>query len=132
MWSNIRAGLGPARPNEGTTWFRAELGHCFYTSGWHGTAQKIFELSWPEPVWHEARWAWAGLARPGPIPSARCDTWVEMAMGTQSPIPRGEFLYYGTGMGKFLPPWGCKRGNFRPRRVNGDGPRSPRGPVKLM
>jgi hypothetical protein len=69
MWSNIRAGLGPARPNEGTTWFRAGLGHCFYTSGWHGTAQKMFGLSWPEPVWHEARCAWAGLTRPGPIPS---------------------------------------------------------------
>jgi hypothetical protein len=69
MWSNIRTGLGPARPNEGTTWFRAGLGHCFYTSGWHGTAQKLFGLSWPEPVWHEARWAWAGPARHGPIPS---------------------------------------------------------------
>jgi hypothetical protein len=69
MWSNIRAGLGPARPNEGTAWFRAGLGHCFYTSGWHGTAQKLFGLSWPEPVWHEARWAWAGPARHGPIPS---------------------------------------------------------------
>jgi hypothetical protein len=71
MWSNIRAGLGPARPNEGTTWFKAGLGHCFYTSGWHGTAQKLFGLSWPEPVWHEARWAWAGPARHGPIPSTR-------------------------------------------------------------
>jgi hypothetical protein len=37
MWSNIRAGLGPARPNEGTAWFRAGLGHCFYTSA--GTAR---------------------------------------------------------------------------------------------
>jgi hypothetical protein len=55
MWSNIRAGLGPTRPNEGTMWFRAGLGHCFYTSGWYGTAQKLFGLSWPEPVWHEAR-----------------------------------------------------------------------------
>jgi hypothetical protein len=26
MQSNIRAKLGPARPNEGTTWFRAGLG----------------------------------------------------------------------------------------------------------
>jgi hypothetical protein len=69
MWSNIRAGFGPARPNEGTAWFRAGLGHCFYTSGWHGTAQKLFGLSWPEPIWHEARWAWAGPARHGPIPS---------------------------------------------------------------
>jgi hypothetical protein len=72
MWSNIRAGLGPARPNEGTAWFRAGLGHCFYTSGWHGTAQKLFGLSWPEPVWHEARWAWAEPARHGPIPSTIC------------------------------------------------------------
>jgi hypothetical protein len=93
MWSNIRAGLGPARPNEGTTWFRAGLGHCFYTSGWHGTAQKMFGLSWPEPVWHEARWAWAGLARPGPIPSTtyicinacRCPCGVVIKMAT-SPI----------------------------------------------
>jgi hypothetical protein len=67
MWSNIRAGLGPARPNEGTIWFRAGLGHCFYTSGWHGTAQKFFGLSWSEPVWHEARWSWVGLAQPDPI-----------------------------------------------------------------
>jgi hypothetical protein len=71
MWSNIRAGLGPARPNEGTAWFRAGLDHCFYTSGWHGTAQKLIGLSWSEPVWHEARWAWAGPARHGPIPSTR-------------------------------------------------------------
>jgi hypothetical protein len=49
MWSNIRAGLGPARPNEGTAWFRAGLGHCFYTSGWHGTAQKLFGLFGPNP-----------------------------------------------------------------------------------
>jgi hypothetical protein len=69
MWSNIRAGLGPARPNEGTTRFRTGPGHCVYTSGWHATAQKLFGLYWPEPVWHEARWPWAGLARPGPIPS---------------------------------------------------------------
>jgi hypothetical protein len=26
MWSNIQVGLGPVRPNEGTTWFRAGLG----------------------------------------------------------------------------------------------------------
>jgi hypothetical protein len=71
MWSNIRTGLGPARPKEGTTWFRAGLGYCFYTSCWHGTAQKSFVLYWAEPVWHEARWAWTGLVRPGPIPSTR-------------------------------------------------------------
>jgi hypothetical protein len=69
MWSNTWAELGLARPKEGTTWFRTELGHCFYTSGWHDTAQKLFELCWPEPVWHEARWVWTKLARPGPIPS---------------------------------------------------------------
>jgi hypothetical protein len=79
MWSNIRVGLGPARPNESTIWFRAVdrfragLGHCFYTLGWHGTAQKMFGLFWLEPVWHEARWAWAGLAQSGPIPSTRHD-----------------------------------------------------------
>jgi hypothetical protein len=73
MRSNIRVGLGPARPNKGTTWFKAGLGHCFCTSGWHGTTQKFVGLSWPEPVWHEARWAWAGLARPGPIPSTTQD-----------------------------------------------------------
>ena len=49
MWSNIRAGLGPARPNEGTAWFRAGLGHCFYTSGWHGTAQKSLGFAGPNP-----------------------------------------------------------------------------------
>jgi hypothetical protein len=69
MWSNIRVGLGPAQHNEGTRWFKAGLSHCFYTSGWHDTAQKLFELFWPKPVWHEARWAWAGLAQPDPIPS---------------------------------------------------------------
>jgi hypothetical protein len=47
----------PIRPNEGTTWFRARLGHCFCTLGWHGMAQKFVELSWSEPVWHEARWS---------------------------------------------------------------------------
>jgi hypothetical protein len=31
MWSNIRAGLGPAWPNECTTWFWVGLGNCFYT-----------------------------------------------------------------------------------------------------
>jgi hypothetical protein len=71
--SNIRAGFGPVRPNEGTTWFRAGLGHCFYTSGWHDTTQKIYGLFWPKPVWHEARCAWAGLARHGPIPTTSCD-----------------------------------------------------------
>jgi hypothetical protein len=60
MWSNIQAGLGPARPNEGTTWFRAGLDHCFCTSGWHDTAQKFVGLFWPEPVWHEARWVGPG------------------------------------------------------------------------
>jgi hypothetical protein len=35
MWLNIWAGLGPARPSEGTTWFRTRLGHCFYISYWH-------------------------------------------------------------------------------------------------
>jgi hypothetical protein len=69
MWSNIRTGLGPARPNKGTTWFRAGLGHCFYTSGWHGTAQKMFELSWPEPVWHEARWLGPGWPGPAQFPA---------------------------------------------------------------
>jgi hypothetical protein len=55
MWPNTRTGLGPARSKEGTTWFRAELGHYFYTSGWHDTTQKSFGLCWPELVWHEAR-----------------------------------------------------------------------------
>jgi hypothetical protein len=98
MWSSIQAGFGPARPNKGTTWFRAGLGHCFYTSGWHGTAQKMFGLSWPEPVWHEARWAWAGLARPGPIPStshtcvadtayiSSCKRWLRNAAITVLPM----------------------------------------------
>jgi hypothetical protein len=50
MWSNIRIGLGPARANEGTTWFRAGLSHYFYTSGWHGMAQIFLGLSWPESI----------------------------------------------------------------------------------
>jgi hypothetical protein len=50
MWSNIWVGLGPARPNEDTTWFRGGLGHCFYNSGWHDTVQKFFGLSYPKPV----------------------------------------------------------------------------------
>jgi hypothetical protein len=29
MWSNIRAGFGSARPNEGTTWFKAGPGTVF-------------------------------------------------------------------------------------------------------
>jgi hypothetical protein len=53
MWLNIRAGFGPARPNEGTTWFRVRLGHCFYTSGWHGTTQKLFGLSNPFGTKHD-------------------------------------------------------------------------------
>jgi hypothetical protein len=69
MWLNIRAGLGPVRANEGTTWFRARPDHSFCTSGWHDTAQKFLGLYWPEPVCHKARWAWIGLTRPGPIPS---------------------------------------------------------------
>jgi hypothetical protein len=72
MWSKIRAGLGPTRSKEGTTWFRAELGHCFYTSGWHSTTQRSFGLCRSEPVWHEVQRAWAGLAWPGPIPSTMC------------------------------------------------------------
>jgi hypothetical protein len=68
MWSNIRAGFGSARPNEGTTWFGVRLSHCFYTSSWHGMAQKLFGLFWPEPVWYEARFASYGLGPgwPGP------------------------------------------------------------------
>jgi hypothetical protein len=71
MWSNMQAGLGPARPNEGTTWFRAGLGQCFYTSAWHDTAQKFFGLSWPEPVWHGAdglRPGWPGPAQFAALP----------------------------------------------------------------
>jgi hypothetical protein len=48
MWSNIRTELGPARPKEGTTWFRAGPGHCFYTSSWHGP-KKIFGFVGPNP-----------------------------------------------------------------------------------
>jgi hypothetical protein len=42
--------------------------------------------------------------------------------GNGEPIldsPR-EFLYYGTGMWKFFPPWGCKQGKILSRRANGD------------
>ena len=65
MW----AVLGPARPEEGTTCFRAGLGLYFYSLGWHGTARNFFGPSRPDPFWPEARWAWAVPARPGPIPS---------------------------------------------------------------
>jgi hypothetical protein len=68
VWSDIRAGLGPARPKEGTTWFRAGLGHCFYTSGW-GT-------SWPKNLLGFAglnpfgpKHDGLGPGRPGPIPN---------------------------------------------------------------
>jgi hypothetical protein len=44
MWSNIRTGIGPARPNEGTTWFKSGLGYCFCTLDWYGTVQKFFRL----------------------------------------------------------------------------------------
>jgi hypothetical protein len=64
MWSNIRAGFESTRPNEDTTWFRTRLSHCFYASGWHDTAQKLFELFWPEPVWHDGLGPdWPGLAQ---------------------------------------------------------------------
>jgi hypothetical protein len=49
MWLNIRAGLGPTRPKEDTTWFRVGLSHCFYTLGWYDTAQNFFGLSGPNP-----------------------------------------------------------------------------------
>ena len=68
MW----AVLGPARPEEGTTCFRAGLGLYFYSLGWHGTARNFFGPSRPDPFWPEARWAWAVPARPGPIPSTTC------------------------------------------------------------
>jgi hypothetical protein len=55
MWSNIWIGLGPARPNESTAWFRIRLDHCFYTLGWQDAAQKVFGLFWSELVWYEAR-----------------------------------------------------------------------------
>ena len=63
MW----AVLGPARPEEGTTCFRAGLGLYFYSLGWHDTARNFFGPSRPDPFWPEARWAWAVPARPGPI-----------------------------------------------------------------
>src|SRR6185503_20644049 len=69
MW----AVLGPARPEEGTTCFRAGLGLYFYSLGWHGTARNFFGPSRPDPFWPEARWAWAVPARPGPIPSTSLD-----------------------------------------------------------
>jgi len=66
---NMWAVLGPARPEEGTTCFRAGLGLYFYSLGWHGTARNFSGPSRPDPFWPEARWAWAVPARPGPIPS---------------------------------------------------------------
>jgi hypothetical protein len=47
MRSNIRAELGPARPNKGTTWFRVELGHFFVLRA--GTTRPKSLLSFPGP-----------------------------------------------------------------------------------
>jgi hypothetical protein len=41
MWSNTRAGLGLARPKEGTTWFRTGLGHSFLYFGLTRYSPKI-------------------------------------------------------------------------------------------
>jgi hypothetical protein len=62
-------GLGRHDPMKARRGLGAGLSHCFYTSGGHDTAQKLFGLSLPESVWYEAWWAWTGLARPGPISS---------------------------------------------------------------
>jgi hypothetical protein len=55
-----------ARSNKGTSCFRDNLDHSFYSLGWHVTGQKFFGPSWPDLVWPEAqaRWAWLG-----PIPN---------------------------------------------------------------
>jgi hypothetical protein len=47
MWSNIRTGLGPARSNEGTVWFKARLGHCFYTSDRQARPKSYLGFSGP-------------------------------------------------------------------------------------
>jgi hypothetical protein len=49
MRSNIRAGLGPARPNKDTTWFRTGLDHYFCTLGWHGKAKKMLGFPGSNP-----------------------------------------------------------------------------------
>jgi hypothetical protein len=67
MWSNIRVGLGPARPKEGTTWFRAELGHCFTL--WAGTARPKNLLGFAGPNPFGTKHDGLGPGRPGPIPS---------------------------------------------------------------
>jgi hypothetical protein len=67
-WSNIWVRFEPARPNEGTTWFRTGLNHCFYNSNWHDTAQKFFGFPGPNlfDTKHDkfrptGRPAWPGL-----------------------------------------------------------------------
>jgi hypothetical protein len=39
---------------------------------------------------------------------------LEMAMGTRSPIPHGEFIHYGIGMWKFLPHGDINGENYPP------------------
>ena len=49
MWSNIQAGLGPARPKEGTTWFRAGLDQCFSTSAGTARPKNLLGFAGPNP-----------------------------------------------------------------------------------
>jgi hypothetical protein len=51
MWSNIRSGLGPARPKEGTTWFRAGLGWATVLTLRAGTARSknLLDFVGPNP-----------------------------------------------------------------------------------
>jgi hypothetical protein len=66
MWLNIRAELRLTRPYEGTTWFRADLGHWFYTLVWYDTVQKFLGFSGPNPfnTKHDGLWSdWPGPAQ---------------------------------------------------------------------
>jgi hypothetical protein len=71
MWSNIRTEFGPTWLNEGTTWFRAELDHCFYTSGWYDTPKSFLGFT----VSNRLARSMMGLGRPGPIPSTTPCHW---------------------------------------------------------
>jgi hypothetical protein len=63
MWSNIRAGLGPALPNEGTTWFRAGPGPVFTFRA--GTAWPKNCLGFPGPNLFGMKHDGLGLDWPG-------------------------------------------------------------------
>jgi hypothetical protein len=65
MWSNTRAVLGPARPKEGTTWFRAGLGPVFTLRAGTACPKNLlgFADSYPFNMKHDGlRPGWPDLA----------------------------------------------------------------------